>query len=253
MPNPVEILGRARNRIARVAAIRAGAYALAPAIVAAMLVLGLAPIGRATWMRWGYILAPERAAMLREILLAIAAGALAAGGILAIRAYRRALDFVTAAQQVDDAVRGHEEILTFATLADPTLAEAQTTARSPLFPLLWRHAIALLERFDPIKAFPLALGRPLARSSMIAATLAAVMLIAAMGLVRPPTREQAIATRLRQIAREIESTSSDPTDRAIAGEARAAADALQNSSLPPLQKEKKLEQAMRDIKQQKKQ
>ncbi|HUY26113.1 MAG TPA: hypothetical protein VMV27_01725 [Candidatus Binataceae bacterium] len=253
MPNPVEILGRARNRIARVAAIRAGAYALAPAIVAVILALGLTPIGQATWMRWGYILAPERAAMLREILLAIAAGALAAGGIFAIRAHRRALDFVAAAQRVDDAMRAHEEILTFAALADPDLAESQKTARSPLFPLLWRHAIGLLERFDPIKTFPLAIGRPLARSSMIAGALAAVMIIAAMGLVRPPTREQAIANRLREIAREIEATSNDPTDRAIAGEARAAADALENRSLPPLQKEKKLKQAMRDIKQQKKQ
>ncbi|MGB6553337.1 MAG: hypothetical protein WBE78_07590, partial [Candidatus Binataceae bacterium] len=97
MPNPVEILGRARNRIAQVAAIRAGAYALAPAIVAIALAIGLAPIGRATWMRWGYVLAPERAAILRDALLVIAAGSLAAGAILALRAYRLALDFVAAA------------------------------------------------------------------------------------------------------------------------------------------------------------
>jgi len=252
VPNPVEILGRARNRIAHVAAIRAGAYAIAPAIVAILLALGLGPIGRITWVRWGYVLAPEHAAMLRDALYAIAAGAVAAGAIIAVRAYRRALDFVAAAERVDNAVHARQEILTFATLADPDLGEAANASRTPLFPLLWRHAIGLLERFDSIKAFPLALGRPLARSSMIAAALAAVMILAAMGLVRPPTREQAIATRLREIAREIEATSTDPTDRAIAGEASAAADALENPKLPPEQKLKKLADVMRDLDQKKK-
>jgi hypothetical protein len=252
VPNPVEILGRARNRIAQVAAIRAGAYAIAPAMVALALAIGLAPIGRATWIRWGYILAPERAALLRDILFVIAAGALAAGAILALRAYRRALDFVAAAQQVDNAMRARQEILTFAALADPALGDDAKAARSPLFPLLWRRAIGLLERFDSTKAFPLSLGRPLARSSMLAGVVAVAMILAAMGLVRPPTRERAIAARLREIAREIEATSTDPTDRAIAAEAKAAADALENPSLPPEQKIKKLDDAMHDLQQEKK-
>ncbi len=252
MPNPVEILGRARNRIAQVAAIRTGAYAIAPALVAVALAIGLAPIGRATWMRWGYILAPERAAILRDALFVIAAGALAAGAILALRAYRRALDFVAAAEQVDNAVRARQEILTFAALADPNLGDEEKAARSPLFPLLWRRAIGLLERFDPARAFPLSLGRPLARSSMLAGAVAVAMILATMGLVRPPTREQAIAARLREIAREIEATSTDPTDRAIAAEAKAAADALENPSLPPEQKIKKLDDAMHDLQQEKK-
>jgi hypothetical protein len=190
--------------------------------------------------------------MLREILFAVAAAVIAAGAILALRAYRSALDFVAAAEQVDRAVQARQEILTFATLADPDRAETAKTDRSPLFPLLWRHAIGLLERFDSIKAFPLALGRPLARSSMIAAMLAAVMILATMGLVRPPSREQAMATRLREIAREIEATSTDPTDRAIAGAASAAADALENPNIPPEQKIKKLDDAMRGLEQQKK-
>ncbi|MGB6091390.1 MAG: hypothetical protein WBG26_17985 [Candidatus Binataceae bacterium] len=252
MPNPVEILGRARNRIAQVAAIRAGAYAVAPALVAFALAIGLLPIGRATWMRWGYILAPGRAAILRDAFFVIGAGALAAGAILALRAYRRALDFVAAAQQVDNAMRARQEILTFAALADPALGDEAKPARSPLFPLLWRRAIGLLERFDSTKAFPLALGRPLARSSMLAGVVAVAMILAAMGLVRPPTREQAIAARLRGIAREIEATSTDPTDRAIAAEAKAAADALENPSLPPEQKIKKLDDAMHDLQQEKK-
>ena len=252
MPNPVEILGRARNRIAQVAAIRAGAYAIAPALVALGLALALSPIGRATWMRWGYMLAPERAAILRDALYAIAAGAVAAGAILALRAYSSALDFVAAAEQVDIAMRARQEILTFATMADPELDEDAKTARSPLFPLLWRRAIGLLERFDSAKAFPLSLGRPLARSSMLAGVVAVAMILAAMGLVRPPTREQAIAARLREIAREIEATSTDPTDRAIAAEASAAADALENPKIPPQQKIKKLDDAMHDLQQEKK-
>lgn len=252
MPNPVEILGRARNRIAQVAAIRAGAYALAPAIVAVALAIGLAPIGRATWMRWGYVLAPERAAILRDALLMVAVGALVAGAILALRAYRRALDFVAAAAQVDNAMLARQEILTFAALADPALGDEAKAARSPLFPLLWRRAIGLLERFDSTKAFPLSLGRPLARSSMLAGVVAIAMILAAMGLVRPPTREQAIAARLREIAGEIDATSTDPTDRAIAAEANAAAEALENPSLPPEQKIKKLDDAMHDLQQEKK-
>lgn len=252
MPNPVEILGRARNRIAQVAAIRAGVYAIAPALVAIALALGLGPIGRVTWTRWGYLLSPERAAILREVLYLIAAGALLAGAALALRAYRRALDFVGAAEQVDFAVSARQEILTFATLADPALSDDAKTARSPLFPMLWRRAIGLLERFDSTKAFPLSLGWPLARSTMLAAALAAVTLIAAMGLVRPPTREQAMAARLREIAREIEASSTDPTDRAIAGQASEAADALENPNLPPERKIKKLDDVMRQLEQEKK-
>ena len=253
VPNPVEILGRARNRIALVAAIRAGAYALAPVFAAIVLSFALGVIGRVTWMRWGYILAPERAALLRDMLYALAAGSIATGAALAFRAYRRAMDFVAAAEQVDNAVHARQQILTLAALADPARADAVKAARSPLFPLLWRHAIGLLERFDPAQAFPLDLGRPLLRSSIIAGALAAVMLIAAMGLVRPPTPEQAMAERLRKIAREIESSSSDPTDRSIAGAAIAAADALENSKIPPPEKIKKIDQAMRDLEQKKKQ
>jgi len=57
--NPVELISLARKRIARIAAIRASIYFLAPALTAIVLGAMLPAIGAMTWERMGYLLAPD--------------------------------------------------------------------------------------------------------------------------------------------------------------------------------------------------
>src|SRR5262249_7466879 len=119
VPNPVEILSRTSGRIARVAAARTLAYAVLPAVVAAGLAATVRPLGQASWERWGYLLCPTDAQILTGSLAAIALVTVITAAVLAWRAYLRSHDFVSAAAQVDEAVGGQQQILTFATLVDP--------------------------------------------------------------------------------------------------------------------------------------
>ena len=92
--NPVELISLARKRIARIAAIRASIYFLAPALTAIVLGAMLPAIGAMTWERMGYLLAPD--------VMFDARAAMAAAGIIAIligawrgwRAYSASDDFV---------------------------------------------------------------------------------------------------------------------------------------------------------------
>jgi hypothetical protein len=247
VPNPVEILMSARRRVALVEAARAACYAIAPAAVAAALALTVRPLGALTWERWGYLLAPDRAEMVELAMWAAAALATLIGLALAVRAWVRANDFILAAGEVDDSVGGHQQILTLATLADPTHPQPPSSERSPLFPLLWRSALGVLTGFDPQRAFPLALGRPLVRSSALGVMLGALMILATLGLVRPPTPLQATAARLRTLANEIASTATDSSDLALASEVRGFADSLSNPNLPPEKKIEQLQQVMKEV------
>ncbi len=237
----------ARRRVALVETARAACYAIVPAIVAALLAVTIRPLGTLSWERWGYVLAPERAAMVEGAMLIVAALAALIGVALAIRAWSRANDFILAASEVDDAVGGHQQILTLATLANPAQPQPSTSERSPLFPLLWRAALGFLTGFDPRRAFPLALGRPLVRSSALGMILGAVMILATLGLVRPPTPLQATAERLRALANEIASTSTDSSDLALASEVRGLADTLSNPNLPPEKKLEQLQELMKKV------
>jgi hypothetical protein len=247
VPNPVEILMSARRRVALVEAARAACYAIVPAAVAAALALTIRPLGTLTWEEWGYVLAPHRAAMVEHAMLIVAALAALLGVVLAIGAWARANDFILAAGEVDDAVEGHQQILTLATLADPDQQQPSVSERSPLFPMLWRAALGFLGGFDPRRAFPLALGRPLARSSALGVILGAVMILATLGLVRPPTPLQATAQRLRALANEIASTSTDSSDLALASEVRDLAESLSNPNLPPEKKIEQLQKVMKEV------
>ena len=110
---------------------------------------------------------------------------------MAWRAWREADDFMDAAEQVDNAVDGHQEIVTLASLADPAAEPpAQREQRTPLFPLLWRRAAGYLERFDPNGAFAFEVRRPLVRSLPIAAAMVVLLAAVALALVRPPSAEQ---------------------------------------------------------------
>ncbi len=247
MPNPVEILVRTSRRIAQVAAARTFAYAILPALVAAALAAFIRPLGRATWERWGYVLNAGPASILAGSLAVIAVLSILVAGAFALRAYLKARDFVAAAEQVDDAVGGHQQILTFAALADPAGPESAKSQRSPLFPVLWKRAAAFLGSFDPNRAFPFNLGQPITRSSIFALGIAAAMILATLGLVRPPTPLQTEAQKLREIAGEIEKSSSSTDDIALANSIRDAADALDNPKLPPEEKKKRVEEVMQQM------
>ncbi len=247
MPNPVEILSRTSSRIAKIAAARTLAYAVLPAVVAAVLAATVRPLGQATWERWGYVLSPAGAQILTGSLAAIALLTVITAAVLAWLAYRRASDFVSAAAQVDEAVGGHQQILTFATLVDPAAPEAARAGRSPLFPVLWKRAISFLDPFDASRAFPFRLGRPITRSSVLTLAIAIAMALATLGLVRPPSPLQSAAMKLRESASAIEKSSASPADLALASSLRDVADELENPKLPPEQKLKRLEEVMQQV------
>jgi hypothetical protein len=165
--------------------------------------------------------------------------------VMAFRAYRRAHDFVAAAAELDDRLECNQEIVTFATLADPSAPESARARRTPLFPILWRRAIALFGGLDVRQEFRLEVGEPLKRSSIFAGVVALAMVLATLGLVRAPTPENIEAGKLRAIAEEIARTATSSDDTALADKIRQAADALENSKLPPEVKKERIEDAMR--------
>ena len=245
MDNPVETIGTARARIARLAAIRVMLCAVAPALTAIALGVLLEPIGDATWGQYGYSIAPDRANLLSIALVVTGLVVLATGSVMAFRAYRRANDFVTAAAELDDLLECNQEIVTFATLANPSMPESSRARRTPLFPILWRRAIALFGGLDIRREFKLEVGEPLKRSSIFAGMVALAMVLATLGLVRAPTPENREAAKLRAIAEEIAKTATSSDDTALADKIRQAANALENSKLPPEQKKARIEEAMK--------
>ena len=246
MENPVETIGAASARIARLAAIRVMLCAVAPALTAIALGLFLEPIGELTWTRYGYALAPGRESLLSLGLIGAGFVVMLAGLVMAFRAYRRDHDFLAAAAELDDRLECDQQIVTFATLANPASLDSGRARRTPLFPVLWRRAIALFGGLDVRQEFRLEVGEPLKRSSMLAGVVALAMVFATLGLVRAPTPEDREAAKLRAIAEMIAKTSTDADDAALAGKIREAADALENPKLPPEEKKKRIEDAMRE-------
>jgi hypothetical protein len=250
--NPVAQIVAARRRLKQVAALRAGLTLFVPALTALLLAATLAAIGARTWERWGYMLPPARLDGLRLALLIAGVGALAGCTLMAWRAYRETDDLVDAAERVDEAVDGHQEIVTLASLADPAKPSWQRAQQTPLFPLLVRRAAGYLERFDPNRAFAFEVSRPLARSLPIAAVIVVMLAAAALALVRPPTAEQLQARELRAVAEQLASSPSS-ADKELASKILAASKTLENPDLPPLEKLKRLADAMSELQKQQQQ
>src|SRR5271154_3867853 len=140
----------------------------APALTAIALGLRLEPIGELTWTRYGYALAPERESVLSLGLIGAGLVVMLAGLVMAFRAYRRDHDFLAAAAELDDLLECDQQIVTFATLANPASLDRGRARRTPLFPVLWRRAIALFGGLDVRQEVRLEVGEPLKRSSMLA-------------------------------------------------------------------------------------
>jgi len=250
--NPVEQIVAARSRLKQVAALRAGLALCVPALTALLLAATLRAIGAATWGRVGYVLAPARLGGLRLALLIAGLAALAGCALMAWQAYREADDLMDAAERVDEAVDGHQEIVTLASLAGPSESPAQRAQQTPLFPLLWRRAAGYLERFDPNSAFAFEVRSPLTRSLPIAAVMVVVLAAAALALVRPPTAEQLEARKLRAEAEQLAGSPSS-ADKELASKILAAANALENPDLPPREKLERLAEAMSALQRQQQQ
>jgi hypothetical protein len=244
--NPVEQITAARRRLKQVAAIRAGLLPVIPALTALIISAMLPRIGAITWGRLGYEIDAARLSDLRLALLIAGIAGLCGCALMAWRAYREADDFIEAAERVDDAVNGHQEIVTLASLADPAAPSTSPAERSPLFPLLWRRAAGYLERFDPARAFAFEVRPPILRSLPIAAAVVVILAATALALVRPPTPEQIQAHRLRAAARELARSPSEG-DKLLASKVLAAAAALENPKLPPEQKLQRLADAMSEL------
>jgi uncharacterized membrane protein YgcG len=244
MQNPVELISRSRRRLARIAALKTVLYLLFPVAAAFALAGAFGWIGHATWEKAGYMLSPAHAAMIREALFAIGAAGILLMAALALRAYRRANDFVATAAKIDEIIGAHQEVVTLAALAAP--GDERKTERSPLFPMLWRRVVSYFDIFDPKRAFRPQVARPFAGSSLLMLALVIALGLATVALMRPPTPEQALARHLRQIARQLEA-SANPAERAFAGDALKAADMLENPRLPPREKVAELQQIERQL------
>ncbi len=245
--NPVELISLARKRIARIAAIRASIYFLAPALTAIVLGAMLPAIGAMTWERMGYLLAPD--------VMFDARAAMAAAGIIAIligawrgwRAYSASDDFVAAAIQVDERVHSNEQVVTLATLSNPDAPEASRPARSPLFPVLWRNVTAVLNSFNPEKEFAVEVAEPLEKSSLPSAAIAIALGLAMLALIRPPSPIERTAMELRKLADKIEASATSPEDKQIAQKVKQLATSLTNPNVPPEEKKKELDAVLAEV------
>jgi hypothetical protein len=113
--------------------------------------------------------------------------------------------------------------------------------------MLWRSAIAYMDLFDPRREFKLKLVEPLKRSAAAAAVVMTALAIVTVALVVVPTPDQAIAHRLRVVARALDSTSATPAARDLVKAMRDVARDLENPKLPPEQKIQELAAMKREL------
>lgn len=245
--NPVELISAARKRIARIAAIQASTYFLAPALTAIVLGAMLPAIGAMTWQRMGYVMAPDT--MFNARLAMIAAGfvAVLAAAFLGSRAYSASNDFVGAAIQVDARVHANEQVVTLATLSDPAAPEAAQHARSSLFPVLWRNVTAAISAFDPDKEFTIDLGGPMGKSWLPTVAIMIAAGVAMLVLVRMPTPLEQTAIELRRLADKIDASAASPEDKQIARQVKKVATNLTNPNVPLEEKKKELDAVLAEV------
>jgi hypothetical protein len=235
LTSPIEIVLRARNRLARLAVTRTLLYGVLPFAVTLAIAFNLDAINRLAFDHFGYLIGASPARLFQRSLLALALVQLVAVALLAWRAWSRASDFVRTAEQIDRYVGGRQEIVTFAALSDPSHPTA-ADMHSPLFPMLWGRVAAYLETFDPRAAFRHELREPLVRSFVLAALAVVLFSTVAFALMTQPTPAQAVIHRLQQLASSIDASAASPKQQQLAVAARDVARDLMNPKLPPQEK-----------------
>ena len=237
--NPIELITASQSRIARNEAMRASIYFLAPALTAIALGALLPAIGATTWQRAGYVMSPEMMSIARIALIAIGFIAIVAAALRALLAHRSSNDFVGAAMRVDERAHGHEQVVTLATLSDPSGKEAE---RSPLFPVLWSNVLKILSAFDPDREFTIQLGDPIKESWIPTALVIAASIIAMAVFIRMPTPLEQTAIELKKLADKIDAApESTPEDKQLAQKIKRVAIELARSDVTPEEKQKELE------------
>jgi hypothetical protein len=228
--DPVKVIQTVKQRLARLAAFQTLTALTPPLIVLAAVAFGLRSVGEQTWERWGFMLGAGGTRGLQIALLsAIALGILIAA-VLVIISIGRSQDTIGAAELIDRKLGCRQEVLTLAMLADGD----RSSLRSPLFPLLWRHAAEHLDRLDPARTFPLQFRQPLRQAFFL--TVCTIGLLAAgisvlLAANKPPLG--ADARELRRIAREIASSGKNAEAHELAEKLRAVANTLLSPDVPP--------------------
>jgi hypothetical protein len=246
--NPIEQISRCRTRLANLAAWRVIVTATAPIAITVAAGLGLKAAAALVWNHWGYLIQPETVAVVRNLIFMAVGGEVLAAAYFTRRAWKESNDFAKTAERIDDLVGARQELITLATFADPSRPDSKD-GRSPLFAILWRHAIAYLRQFDPRREFRFEAGEPLRRSSIFSGAIAIALGLAMLALMRLPTATQAAAYRLRQYAASADTPGATPEDRQIAEAARGVAKDLDNPQVPPPQKLAELQAIKRAIEQ----
>jgi hypothetical protein len=242
--NPVELISHARFRIARIAAIRASIYFLAPALTALALAALLPVIGALTWNRMGYLVSPNVMSDARLALMVTGFIAVVMGALLAFRAYRASDDFIGAAIQVDQRVHANEQVVTLAALSDPA---AEQVERPALYPVLWRNVNAVLAAFDPDKEFVVKLDEPIKESWLPATLIFGAAIIAMLAFVRMPTPLEQTAIELRKLADKIDASASSPEDKQLAEKVKKVAINLTSPKVTPEEKKKELDAVLAEV------
>jgi hypothetical protein len=244
--DPVKVIHKVTDRVARLAAIQVLIVAVPALIVLVGAGFGLGVMGEHSWERWGLLL-PSHTAWIVQLALwsAAAAGVLAACALAAL-SFVRSRDPVAAAGQLDRRLGCHEEVLTLAALVKTKAG----TNRSGLFPVLWRRAAQHLDRLEPARVFPFQYKTTLRQAAFL--TFATIGLMAAalsvlLAANKPPFLTEAL--QLRKIAREIaDANPGDPQARQLAAHLREAAAALTNPTIPPQEKIEQLARVEQELK-----
>jgi hypothetical protein len=244
--SPVELISRTRRHLARINALHKALNLALPLMITLALVLGFDHIRAFVWDRWGYSLTADHATIFKEILLLTVVAESIVMAALALSGYFELNDYVATAARIDDHIGAHQEILTLATMTDPSRPEARER-RSPLFPMLWRRAIAYFDLFEPSREFPLQPLAPLGRSSILACVGLVALAIGLGAMVKPPAAMGVIARHLRNLARTLGAPGASPASHDLAEAVRGVSNDLENPNLPPEQKMQELAALKREV------
>jgi hypothetical protein len=244
--NPLEIIERARRRLARLALVRLLLQAALPLTVTVTIAGGFNLINEFSFDRFGFLMEPARARLFLVSLLALTLFELGALALIARRAWSHAGDWVRAAELIDRAVGARQEILSLASLSVPESAET-ANMRSVLFPLLKERAANYLAAFDPRAAFKLQVREPIVRSFILAMSAAAALIAAAFALMIRPTPVQLLTDRLQLLANTIAESAPGPAQQQLAAASRDVARDLLSPKLPPQEKLAELQALEREL------
>jgi hypothetical protein len=235
LSSPIEIILRSRNRLSRLAVIRALLYGTLPLTVTLTIALDLDVLNGFAFERFGYLMDAAPARLFQRSSLVLALIQLVAVAVFSWRAWSQADDFVRTAEQIDRCVGGRQEIVTLATLSDPARPDV-VNMRSSLFPMLWGRVTGYLAAFDPRAAFALELRKPLVGSLILAAIAVVILSATAFALMRRATPAQSVVRRLQIFASKIDASAPNLAQRELAAAARDVARDLINPKLPPQEK-----------------